>query len=240
METDLERIPTTTDEAIALAVNYMGKSFKEIDKHGHIQALKGQIGKGHLGNIVQSSIFNVPVNSVPEADIVGVAELKLIPFKFLRNGEIRSKERIVCNIIPYMTENLTDFKKSSFYLKNQTILFLTYHHDAKALGKPSGDTVFDKTDFTLAGYYLLDLKKETEVVKQIEKDWNVIAGKIADGKAHTISERDTLYLGACTKGMTRDSSYRTQPHSTTPAKQRAYSLKCGTLAKHIIENQVMV
>ena len=52
-----------------------------------------------------------------------------------------------------------------------------------------------------------------------------IVTKIKAGKAHEISEGDTIYLGACTKGATRDSSYRKQPYSDIPAKQRAFSLK---------------
>ena len=58
----------------------------------------------------------------------------------------------------------------------------------------------------------------------IERDWETIINKIRNGKAHEISEGDTLYLGACTKGASA-ASYRKQPFSDIPAKQRAYSLK---------------
>ncbi|MDD2446906.1 MAG: Sau3AI family type II restriction endonuclease, partial [Tissierellia bacterium] len=49
--------------------------------------------------------------------------------------------------------------------------------------------------------------------------------KIKAGKAHELSEGDTLYLGACTKGPTAAKSLRSQPFSEEKAKQRAYSLK---------------
>lgn len=45
----------------------------------------------------------------------------------------------------------------------------------------------------------MELEK-SEDLKQIEEDWNLIIKKIRDGKAHEISEADTMYLGACTKG----------------------------------------
>ncbi len=66
----------------------------------------------------------------------------------------------------------------------------------------------------------------------IKKDWQLIKQKIADGKAHELSEGDTFYLGACTKGANANST-RKQPFSNIPAKQRAYSLKQGYV-NHII------
>jgi DNA mismatch repair protein MutH len=65
-----------------------------------------------------------------------------------------------------------------------------------------------------------------------QKDWELIKQKIAEGKAHELSEGDTFYLGACTKGANA-SSVRKQPFSEIPAKQRAYSLKQGYV-NHII------
>jgi hypothetical protein len=66
----------------------------------------------------------------------------------------------------------------------------------------------------------------------IKKDWQIINKKIADGKAHELSEGDTFYLGACTKGANANST-RKQPFSEIPAKQRAYSFKQGYV-NHII------
>ena len=42
-------------------------------------------------------------------------------------------------------------------------------------------------------------KKDLEI---IEQDWNIIVGKIKNGKAHEILKGDILYLGTCTKGST--------------------------------------
>lgn len=66
----------------------------------------------------------------------------------------------------------------------------------------------------------------------IKKDWEFITKKIAAGKAHELSEGDTFYLGACTKGANA-LSVRKQPFSEIPAKQRAYSFKQGYV-NHII------
>ena len=58
----------------------------------------------------------------------------------------------------------------------------------------------------------------------IRDDWAKIVGKIRAGKAHELSEGDTLYLGACTKGS-KGGNPRPQPFSDVLAKQRAYCLK---------------
>lgn len=91
-----------------------------------------------------------------------------------------------------------------------------------------------------AGYDILDFiiklvdewsfpSTDLEIIK---KDWETIKQKIVDGKAHELSEGDTYYLGACTKGANA-SSVRKQPFSNIPAKQRAYSFKQGYV-NHII------
>lgn len=74
-----------------------------------------------------------------------------------------------------------------------------------------------------------------EDLKIIKQDWEFINQKIKDGKAHELSEGDTFYLGACTKGSTALKSFRNQPFNEEPAKQRAYSLKQGYV-NHIIAN----
>ncbi|SUY80089.1 DNA mismatch repair protein MutH [Clostridium tetani] len=71
-------------------------------------------------------------------------------------------------------------------------------------------------------------------LKIIERDWNTIALKVKQGKAHEISEGDTMYLGACTKGSTAEKSKRRQPNSNILAQQRAFSYK-RSYVDYIIE-----
>ena len=65
-----------------------------------------------------------------------------------------------------------------------------------------------------AGYdildYLIKLVDEWNFpntdLEIIKKDWKLIKQKVADGKAHELSEGDTFYLGACTKGANANST----------------------------------
>ena len=150
-------------------------------------------------------------------------ELKSSPLKTLKNGEFRSKERLVLNIINYLDVHKEDFETSSFWKKNAHLLLVFYLHDR---------------DLELLDYVikLVDgWKYPKEDLKIIKQDWEFINQKINDGKAHELSEGDTFYLGACTKGSTALKSFRDQPFNEEKAKQRAYSLKQGYV-NHIIAN----
>jgi len=113
-----------------------------------------------------------------------------------------------------------DFETSSFWKKNANILLVFYLHQAD----------IDIID------YLIKLVDEWSFpisdLEIIRKDWELIKKKIADGKAHELSDGDTFYLGACTKGANANTT-RKQPFSNILAKQRAYSLKQGYV-NHII------
>ena len=165
--------------------------------------------------------FGYEPNSIAEADFAQIGmELKSSPLKQLKNNEFRSKERLVLNIINYLNVVNQNFENSDFIKKNASILLIFYLHQAG----------FDILDLIIK---LVDEwsfpSTDLEIIK---KDWEIITKKIADGKAHELSEGDTFYLGACTKGANA-LSVRKQPFSEIPAKQRAYSFKQGYV-NHII------
>lgn len=178
-------------------------------------------GKGNFGQILEKFYFGYDPNSKSEADFFEIGmELKSSPLKQLKNNEYRSKERLVLSIIDYLKIVDQSFDESDFWKKNANILLIFYLHQAG----------FDILD------YLIKLVDEWNFpntdLEIIKKDWQLIKQKVADGKAHELSEGDTFYLGACTKGANA-LSVRKQPFSKIPAKQRAYSLKQGYV-NHII------
>lgn len=180
--------------------------------------------KGGYGKTTEKYYFKYEPNSEAEPDFKEAGlELKCSPLKILKNGEFRSKERLVLNIINYLEVHKEDFENSSFWKKNAHLLLIFYLHDK---------------DLNLLDYLikLVDSwKYPNEDLKIIKRDWEFINQKIKDGKAHELSEGDTFYLGACTKGSTALKSFRNQPCNDIQAKQRAYSLKQGYV-NHIIAN----
>ncbi len=189
----------------------------EIEEHGYN-------GKGNFGQILEKFYFGYEPNSDAEPDFKEAGmELKSSPLKTLKNGEFRSKERLVLNIINYLEVHKEEFETSSFWKKNSHLLLVFYLHDRD----------LDLLDYIIK---LVDgWQYPNEDLKIIKRDWEFINQRIKEGKAHELSEGDTFYLGACTKGSTALKSFRNQPFNEEQAKQRAYSLKQGYV-NHIIAN----
>jgi len=181
-------------------------------------------GKGNFGQLLEKYYFGYEPNSDAEPDFKEAGlELKSSPLKRLKNRELRAKERLVLNIINYLEVHDEEFENSSFWKKNSHLLLVFYLHDK---------------DLEVIDYLIKlvdDWSYPKEDLQVIKKDWETINQKIKEGRAHEISEGDTFYLGACTKGSTAASSLREQPFNEVKAKQRAYSLKQGYV-NHIIAN----
>lgn len=179
-------------------------------------------GKGQLGQSVEKNFFNYEPNSKQEPDFHSIGiELKCTPIKLIRqkkdSNEFRlkkgysAKERIVLTMIDY--EKIIDesWEKSTVITKIKLLLMFYLFEEKKK--------------FFEYIFILIDLwEPSRDDMKIIKNDWEYIRKVVNDGKAHEISEGDTLYLGACTKGVNA-LSFRKQPYSHIMAKQRAFSLK---------------
>ena len=204
---------TTKEAVFKRGQEAIGVPFRDMDASGRLST-----GKGAIGTVIEEGWFGYRPNSESEPDFpeAGV-ELKVTPY-VISKGELRAKERLVCNIINYMEEYQRTFQTSSFWHKCNTMLIMSYQHID---GVPKGDLSVDKA-------VLFSFPEEDLVI--IEQDWEKIMAKVRRGEAHLISEGDTLYLAACTKGANAQ-SVRPQPFSTIPAKQRAYSLKSSYMTQ---------
>lgn len=200
---------TTEEELVEYAVKAEGKRFEDIDLMGRLD----KVTKGNLGQIIEESYFGYEINSRPEADFKDLnIELKVTGVKKNKNKTLSAKERLVLNIFDYNEEVKKNFETSSFWSKNQKLLLFFYLWEK------------DKTqrEWNILKTHLHSYSDEDlEVIKQ---DWEFIVNKIRAGKAHELSEGDTNYLGAATKGA-NNKSVRSQPFSDIPAMQRAFSLK---------------
>jgi DNA mismatch repair protein MutH len=171
-------------------------------------------GKGRFGNFLEEVYFNKKNDNksqkdFPKADV----ELKVSPLKFLKDGQVRVKERLVLNHFTFSDIASETFETSHFLEKDSFILLVFYFHDNK---KELGNLKIDFSDF----WECLNEDKA-----QIQDDWQTIVNKVKEGKAHELSEGDTLFLGACTKGATKASSMQDQPYCTIKASGRALCFK---------------
>lgn len=193
----LDNDPNITDEDRAILYEYFNNSKN----------------KGGLGNLIEKHYFFYDNNSNPEADFneAGV-ELKVTPYIRTNYHSFKAKERLVLTIINYFEDYKQNFEESHVYKKCALMLLIYYLHNPTQA----------RIEYVMNYIKLFEFpENDLEIIK---KDYEIIINKIKSGKAHEISEGDTNYLGACTKGASAD-SVRKQPFSNKVAKQRAFCLK---------------
>lgn len=207
------------------ARNLMMKSLNDLCKENSLQhRFNKEKSKGRLGQVIEENYFGYKVNSKKEADFkeAGI-ELKVAPIKKVKAKEnaktlrgiegFSAKERIVLSIIDFMELYKESWDNNTLMKKCGQLLLMFYIYE-------KGIAIED-LKFRLISLW----EPAKEDLKIIKKDWETIVEKIKLGKAHEISEGDTMYLGACTKGSTAEKSKRDQPFSDIKAPQRAFSLK---------------
>ena len=215
---DLPYDDTSVQSILDYGKLLLGHSLREL----HPDAKHYQ-GKGGMGNSVEYNHFEYEPNNDPRPDFPEAGlELKCPPLKLLKDDSMAAKERLVLNIINYMEESQKDFETSSFWNKNKHLLLMFYLHEG-------GVDILDMI-FKLVRTWQFP----AEDLKIIKDDWTTIHKKILDGKADELSESDTFYLAACTKGTKAGKEMREQPCSPILAQQRAYSLKEGYMNKVIL------
>lgn len=208
-----------------------GNTLREFLSTETIDEMRNEMtgNKGKFGQIVERYFFGYECNSDSNPDFPCGLELKVTPLKINKNGSISPKERLVCNIINFENIVTENWEESTFLNKNDNMLIIQYIDPF--------DPNIDVLDYEIVKVFIHKINDSLEDYNQFRQDWNTIVDKIINGNAHELSESDTLYLGACTKGATAASSLRKQANSTTLAKQRAFSFKTKYMKKLVDNNE---
>lgn len=220
---DLGYDPADPDSIDSFAGGLITKTLREASDVSDSDISRG---KGDLGTLVEKFYFHQtpPNDHEPDFPEAGL-ELKTTAVKKLKSGKLVPKERLVLGMISYHDVVGESFETSYILRKTQLMLVMFYLYTK---GLPVIDMRF-------LAKHLWRLSPQD--LKLIRDDWLTIVHKIEAGKAHELSEGDTLYLGACTKGA--DSSGRTsQPNSKEPAKPRAFALKASYI-KTLLEEETV-
>lgn len=183
--------------------------------------------KGNLGQIIEEKFFHYACNSDSHADFyeAGV-ELKVTPYRINQNGSLSAKERLILTMIDYYQVVNETFEESHLWNKSRLILLVYYLYMKE---------IKYNLDYKI-GYSRLFTPPEQDV-KIIRHDYYVIVSKIKAGKAHELSEGDTLYLGAAPKAAT-SKNRRKQPFSEELAKPRAFAFKSSYMT-HVLNNYII-
>lgn len=215
----------------------LGKTFEEVlldffgEENETFKQVRKQFNnpyrKGSLGNLIEEYFFGYTPNNSPEPDFpeAGV-ELKVTPYEKTKTGLIRAGERLVLGMIPNNEPISEEFEDSSAYKMLETMLIILYYRNRE----------LNRVEYPIHYSQLVSLnseilKKDLEIIKS---DYKIISEKIKDGRAHELSEADTMYLGAATKGATAKKSSQSQYYNPdVKAKRRAFSLKQGYMSGFI-------
>ena len=196
-----------------------GKTLREVLPDEAISNIDSEFhekAKGRYGQKIEKYYFEYQTNSRSSSDFPCGLELKATPLRYKKNGELTPKERLVCNIINFMEIIHESWESSTFLDKNSDTLIIRYIDPI--------DKSISQLDYEIFDVQIFNIFDNDNDAKQFEEDWNFIVNKIRNGEAHLLSESDTKYLGACTKGSTALKSFRQQPRGPK-AKQRAFSFK---------------
>jgi DNA mismatch repair protein MutH len=183
--------------------------------------------KGGLGEIIEERFFHYQCNndSRPDFEKAGV-ELKVTPYKINKNGSLAAKERLVITMIDYFTVVGELFEQSHLWQKARLILLIYYLYQ---------QDLESRLDYKI-GYAKLFTPPASDI-KIIKHDFEVIVEKIKAGKAHELSEGDTMYLGAAPKSATSQDR-RKQPFSNELAKPRAFAFK-NSYMTYVLNNYIV-
>lgn len=214
------------------AQGLIGRTFRNVvenDTYG-VSSIEDDGGfnkKGGLGVLLEERYFHYKANSDsrPDFDEAGV-ELKVTPYKYNSKNEKVAKERLVITMIDYMNVVNEAFDSSHLWLKARLMLLIYYLYQKE---------IRDRLDYRIDFASLFTPPDEDLAI--IKADFEKIVSKIKAGKAHELSEGDTMYLAACTKSS--DSSVRrSQPYSNIPAKPRAFSFKSSYMT-YVLNNYII-
>lgn len=206
---------TSPESILTFAKGLSGKSLSQVIEISHIA--ENAQNRGDLGLLIEKYYFEHSPGPIsgPDFPEAGV-ELKTTGVVKNKAGGYKAKERLVLKMIDFMELVNEEWETSSLLKKCQLMLLMFYRYDTK-------DTPVVNRPFILDPI-LFSIPKED--LPQIRKDWETIRNKIAEGKAHELSEGDTYYLGACRKGAGGTTEkLREQPNSSIGAKSRAFSFK---------------
>ena len=217
------------------AQKLIGRTFADIAKEARLVCEAGNYShsyenrkrKGGLGELIEECYFHYHCNNDarPDFDKAGV-ELKVTPYRVNSNKSLSAKERLMITMIDYCKVVDEVFEQSHMWEKSKLILLVYYLFDKE---------LDSRLDYEI-GYAKLFTPPEKDL-HIIRQDFKKIVEKIRAGKAHELSEGDTLYLGAAPKAAT-SKDRRKQPYSDEPAKPRAFAFK-NSYMTYVLNNYVV-
>lgn len=217
--------PKDESSILRFAHRLIGKPLGELQIPGESLSGDPSIRKGKVGLIYESYFGIHPGNDERPDFVESGVELKTVPLIKGKRGRLRIKERTVISMINYMRIVNESWETASVRKKLKRILFIFFVVDP---GRPESEYVTKEV-------FLWSPTAMDEIFFRV--DWTEVQVKVKEGKAHELSEADSVYLAAVRKGAGKGKDTQKQPFNDISAPSRAFALKqCFT--KMLLEKQV--
>ena len=214
-----DRFYNSENELISQGKRLLNKTLFEL--YGDLSKKKYGGGKGGFGNKLEELHYGIINNneSRPDVENLGI-EIKANPLIIVDKGKrISPDQRVTLSMINFTDIVSEDFESSHFWKKNKAILFNMF-----LLG-PQED--YDRR------FVIIDIiKPDKDDLLIIKKDWEHIKEKAKVLQADNLSQSDTMYLCAATKGV-RNQKPMPYLDGKAFAKKRSYSYKHSYIAFYL-------
>ena len=221
----MDRVYKSIEELMAQAKKLESKSL--YDLYGE-KYKKNGLGKGDFGNKVEVIHYGIENNNRPGPDVENLGvEIKTNPLNLLKDGSYSPKESVSLGMINFTDLCNESFETSSYLNKNNKILYNMYHYI------PGQDVFFNKV-------LLTDIITPSEAdLKVIKNDWEFIQNKAKNNKADELSQSDTNYLIAMTKGSKGQIPQPYGVNKIAKAKRRAFAYR-GAYIRYLLSDYTLV
>lgn len=183
-------------EAVLKLQQIVGKNLHELAIEFNITVHKnGRINKGWAGHVCERYL-ELPINSSQSPNF-GSWELKSIPIKTLKNGELAFKETMAITMIDPVNVCQKEFKDSHLLAKLKKAVVV-----ARTVGGDIDDPsyIHSITELNLIG----------ELYEQVEVDYNLVRNALLDPKLgfKSLTGKMGVYIQPRTKGTGHGSTTR--------------------------------
>ncbi len=155
-------------EALKLLQKLKGKEFHQLAQQYNIPITKnGKVNKGWAGHVIERYL-ELPLNSAQSPNF-GSWELKVVPIKTLKNGQLRFKETMAITMIDPINVIQKDFEESHLYAKLRKIVAV-----ARIVGKDVNEPsyFYDVFEIDLDNPKIFNqVKEDYEYVRNILKKY---------------------------------------------------------------------
>ena len=193
-------------EALSKLSELIGQDLRLLANQYEVTVFKGEKpNKGWAGHVLERHL-NLPINSA-QAPNFGSWELKVIPLRYIKSGELRIKETMAITMIDAYNVEHTDFQDSHLFTKLRKLIVAARIWESQ---QEERSVLHIVTTFDL---------DNPEIYSQIKTDYDLVRETIRTKGFSALTGKMGVYIQPRTKGPGHGSTTRAFYARTTFLKR---------------------